>query len=396
MKADVVIIGAGPAGLSFACSLENTGLGVLVIEKLPADALANPGIDRRDIALTHLSRAILQQLGAWHRMPTEEIFPIREARVVDGDSPYKLQFDRHQEHDDVLGFLVSNHLIRKALYEQALEGDHIGLATETTAEAIEAGEDGARIILSDGKSVQAPLVVAADSRFSENRRKMGIAASMHDFGRVAIVGRMQHEKSNDAIAWECFHYGQTLAVLPLSQHESSVVITLSSNKAKRFMDMTAPVFAADVERRFHGALGAMTLAGERYAYPLVAVWARQFVTQRFALIGDAAVGMHPVTAHGFNLGLRGQDTLAGLVREATAAGRDIGAESLLSRYQSTHRRAAQPIYVGTNAIVKLFTNDRPLHRLARKGVLRLGNMIPTVRNTITRQLTETTGLRGVS
>ena len=33
MKKDIVIIGAGPAGLSLACSLAETNLDIIVIEK---------------------------------------------------------------------------------------------------------------------------------------------------------------------------------------------------------------------------------------------------------------------------------------------------------------------------------------------------------------------------
>ncbi|MEO2177234.1 MAG: FAD-dependent monooxygenase, partial [bacterium] len=133
------------------------------------------------------------------------------------------------------------------------------------------------------------------------------------------------------------------------------------------------------------------LSSERFPYPLVAVWANSFAGQRYALIGDAAVGMHPVTAHGFNLGLRSQHILASLIRQAITTGTDIGSAGLLRRYQSKHRRVARPIYLGTNAIVKLFTNDLPLHRLARKAILRLGNVFPPIKRTITRQLTETNG-----
>ena len=57
--------------------------------------------------------------------------------------------------------------------------------------------------------------------------------------------------------------------------------------------------------------------------------AQRFYGKRSALIGDAAVGMHPVTAHGFNLGLASADLLAKLVLEAEQRGQDIGAKSLL-------------------------------------------------------------------
>jgi ubiquinone biosynthesis UbiH/UbiF/VisC/COQ6 family hydroxylase len=391
MKKDVVVIGAGPAGLSFACSLASSGLQILVVERSSTESLANPAVDGRDIALTHLSRKILNELEVWGCLPDAEVFPIRKACVVDGKSPYRLQFDRGIGEQEDLGYLVSNHLIRKALFEQVRQCQNVQLLTDTSATSVDTGTDAATVNLSTGEAVKTSLVVAADSRFSETRRKAGIPASMHDFGRVAIVCRMKHRASNQATAWECFHYGQTLAVLPLSGNESSIVITVPSDRADHFMTQPASAFNERVEAQLDGRLGAMELSSDRFAYPLVAVWAKRFAGHRFALIGDAAVGMHPVTAHGFNLGLRGQHTLAGLVSAAASAGTDIGSDSLLRRYESKHQRAARPIYLGTNAIVKLFTNDLPVHRLARKMVLRFGNVFPPIRRAITRQLTEISG-----
>ncbi len=211
---------------------------------------------------------------------------------------------------------------------------------------------------------------------------------MHDFGRVAIVCRMTHEVSNQGIAYECFHYGRTLAVLPLSDTESSIVITTPSYEADHFMDTAKEQFNLDVQQQFDGGLGHMALSGERFAYPLVAVWAHQFYAKRFALIGDAAVGMHPVTAHGFNLGLRSADTLAGLVKKAAVAGNDIASQSLLRRYHVSHQLIARPIYSGTNGIVRLFTNDLPLHRIVRKAALRFGNRFTPLKHRIKKQLTD--------
>ncbi len=65
IKCDVAVIGAGPAGLSFARSLASTGLNIILAEKLPARVLANPPIDGRDIALTYLSVEILKELDVW-------------------------------------------------------------------------------------------------------------------------------------------------------------------------------------------------------------------------------------------------------------------------------------------------------------------------------------------
>jgi 2-polyprenyl-6-methoxyphenol hydroxylase-like FAD-dependent oxidoreductase len=132
----------------------------------------------------------------------------------------------------------------------------------------------------------------------------------------------------------------------------------------------------------------MTLAGERFAYPLVGVYAKAFCAKRFALIGDAAVGMHPVTAHGYNLGLSGQEILAKEIVNAASSGRDIGAAVLLQRFQRRHRRAAAPMFHGTNEIVKFFTDDRAPARFARTVALRLANRIPLIKRVIQNKLTE--------
>ncbi|NOR18718.1 MAG: 5-demethoxyubiquinol-8 5-hydroxylase UbiM, partial [Xanthomonadales bacterium] len=317
--------------------------------------------------------------------------PIKEAKVLDGDSSYALHFDRADIPEEMLGYIVSNHVIRKALYEKVGSLNNVEILPEVSVTGVKTDENGAVVSLSNGKTADTALVVSADSRFSETRRKMGISADMHEFGRVCIVSRMRHERSNEGIAHECFFYGQTLAVLPLSDKESSIVITVSSDMADHIMAMDKDEFSRHVEGQFKGKLQRMDLSSERFPYPLVAVWANKFIGQRYAVIGDAAVGMHPVTAHGFNLGLRSQHTLAELIRKAHADGKDIGANGLLKRYEKTHRKIARPIYLGTNAIVKLFTNDMPLHKLARKTVLRVGNIFPPIKRAITHQLTETSG-----
>ena len=157
------------------------------------------------------------------------------------------------------------------------------------------------------------------------------------------------------------------------------------------MAMEPEVFAADIATRFDNQLGAMKLVTKRHAYPLVGVLAKSFVATRFALIGDAAVGMHPVTAHGYNLGLSGAAMLAGEVRDALANGRDIGDLAGLKRYEAAHRRVVLPLYHGTNALVKLFTDNSVPGKFLRGAALRLGSALPPVKARILRQLTHIEG-----
>ena len=385
---DVIIAGAGPAGLSFARSLAWTGLKIAVVEKLSEKVLANPPADGRDIALTHFSARLLKELDVWRRFPDGSISMIREARVLNGTSSYFLHFDHRETDKETLGYLVPNHLIRKALYEALVGFTNVKLIAGVEVVSVTTGAAGGSVGLSDEQVLEASLIVAADSRFSTIRRNMGIAASMRDFGRVAVVCQMEHERPHNDIAYECFHYGQTLAVLPLAGNTSSIVITLPAAASQAIMNMDAAAFNWDLQDRFSGRLGAMKLVGKRYSYPLVAVYANQFIATRFALIGDAAVGMHPVTAHGFNLGLRGQNTLAGEIRSAQGLQIDIGASQVLERYQRKHRLAALPLYLATNAIVKLYTDEILPAKILRSALLRLGNFVRPARLVIMRQLTE--------
>jgi ubiquinone biosynthesis UbiH/UbiF/VisC/COQ6 family hydroxylase len=381
---DVAIVGAGPAGLSLAAALADAGRSVTLVERQPRAALADPAPDGRDIALTHRGVAIMQRLGLWARLPADEIAPLREAQVTDGDSPFALRFDPGASGSAQLGFLVGNHAIRRAAFEAALARPGVSLVDGVAVADATVSPEHGRITLADGRSLRARLVVAADSRLSETRRRLGIGARMLDFGRTVIVCRMTHERAHGGVARECFRYGDTLAVLPLNGDASSIVVTVPSDRAPELLRAAPGAFAELIGERLRGALGAMRLAGERHAYPLVAVYAHRFVARRFALVGDAAVGMHPVTAHGFNFGLYGVDALVRAI-----GGGDPGSAAALAAYESEHRRATLPIYLGTNAVVKLFTDDRAPARALRGAVLRAAGALAPVRHAVERQLTGT-------
>jgi ubiquinone biosynthesis UbiH/UbiF/VisC/COQ6 family hydroxylase len=202
---------------------------------------------------------------------------------------------------------------------------------------------------------------------------MGIGADLHDFGKTMLVLRMRHEMPHEQVAWEWFGHGQTLALLPLHDpHTSSVVLTLSPPAMREMLALDDAALEQAMAGRFDHRLGAMRVAGPRCAYPLVGVYAQRFMAERFALIGDAAVGMHPLTAHGFNFGLLGQHTLAGEMRAAMAAGRSFWEASVLQRYERRHRRATRPLYLATRMLAGLYTDDRRAARVLRKLALGAG------------------------
>jgi len=168
-----------------------------------------------DIALTHLSVQILKNLRVWDR---------------------------------------------QAVYDVTRKTQNLDIVADTCITSVSSRIDGASVITGDGKIFEASLVVAADSRFSETRRMMGISASMFDFGRVCVVCRMDHDLPHNNIAVECFHYGRTLAVLPLSGNQSSIVITAPMSDRAGIMNMMEDDFNQDVQRRFGDLYGEMRLA----------------------------------------------------------------------------------------------------------------------------------------
>ncbi len=388
MNFDVTIVGAGPVGLSFARALSDTSLNIAIIDRQTSKSLANPPEDGREIALTHLSKKILTSFGIWQEIDQNGISLIKEAKVINGASPYSLHFNHQDTSENTLGHLIPNRLVRAAAYKVAKESKAIKIITGVGVDSFNIDANKAEIKLSNKEIIHCSLMIAADGRLSSSRRSMGIPSEVKDFGKTVIVCKMEHEKPHSNIAYECFHYGRTLAVLPMVGNYSSIVITISSDQADAIMKMKDQTFNQDIQTRFNSRLGGMMIVGKKYSYPLFASHASHFHANRFALIGDASVGMHPVTAHGFNLGLRGSKTLATVIEEALSNKLDFASVEILSKYNQKHQRSTRPLYYGTNLLVDLYNSERLTAKVLRRLALRFGNNFWPVKKFIMGQLTE--------
>ncbi len=280
---------------------------------------------------------------------------------------------------DVLGWIVPNHALRRASFEVASALPSLRIVCDAQASQVRPLPTHAEVFFDappspTGERLRARLLVAADSRFSVTRRQLGIGADLHDFGRTMVVCRMQHAQPHLQVAHECFGYERTLAVLPLSGDASSVVLTADAGAAAQLMAMPEDAFTALVQRQFHdkarphgdGRRAPCLSAGRDLCAPLPSM--------RSALVGDAAVGMH---GDGARLQPRSAGrALAGRVVQAHRAGQDIGAASLLAAYEATHRRQTRLIYHGTNAVAKLYADNRAPLRLLRQLVLEGAQRFP--------------------
>ena len=384
---DIAIIGAGPVGIAFACCVANSNMKIAIIEKHPKKILADPESDGREVALTHRSASLLKDLGVWQHIPDRLITTIKEARVLNDTSKYFLDFTHRQLQKDCLGYLIPNNIIKKYLYERLKKLPNVTLLDEVNCISLDAGnEKYSSIQLSNGKKIKSLLVVASDSRFSKARSMMGISAFIHDFDKNMIVCRMEHEKPHNNIAYEFFRYTQTQASLPYIKKQSSIITTVSKETSRSLMKINDKKFNKEMQKNFNNFFGKMKLIGKRYSYPMITAYSKKFVAHRFALIGDAAVGMHPVTAHGFNLGLKGIEIITKEIKSAIKRKIDFGSPIVLRKYQSKLHRVAIPIYLSTNGIVSLYTNTSAPAMLARKLLLRTVNIIKPIKQTFLQAL----------
>ena len=147
------------------------------------------------------------------------------------------------------------------------------------------------------------------------------------------------------------------------------------------MKMNKKKFNKEMENSFNNFFGKMKLMGKRYSYPMITTYTKKFVSHRFAVIGDAAVGMHPVTAHGFNLSLKGLEILINVIKAAIKNKTDIGLVNTLQDYQSKLHHVAAPIYLTTNGIVNLYTSTILPAKLTRQLMLRLVNSVKPIKQT---------------
>ena len=344
MDADIIIVGGGPAGLSLAKSLSGRQLQIVLIEQQALAQLEAPGFDGREIALTQHSAALMKELGLWDLIAPQAIAPLRDAKVMDGPALFSMVIGHELGSRPELGWLVSNHLIRQAAFQavqQAIQAHQdITLITGEKVTEVRADADDAGVTLGDGRTLRARLVIAADSRFSTTRRAMGISAQMHDFGKNMLVCCMTHDKPHD--------------------------------------------FA--VAQRVSQRLGGMRLVSTRHSYPLVSVFPDRLVATRFACAGDAAVGMHPVTAHGFNFGLLSVEGLTREISLAQSAGTDIGAPAVLRRYERSQKRATLPLYWMTRLVIEIYTRDSTPAKLVRAALLRLSDRMVPLKKSIALSL----------
>ncbi|MGI4748471.1 MAG: UbiH/UbiF/VisC/COQ6 family ubiquinone biosynthesis hydroxylase [Janthinobacterium lividum] len=368
----VCVVGAGPVGATLACRLGHAGVPVAIVDRAALPPMEHPDFDGRAYAIAASSRRLLEAAGVWSHLPLPSC-PIEGIRVSDGKpgrpaSPLFLHFDHH-EIGEPFGWMTEARSLRVALNATLHATPTIHVAAPAEA-SVTRTEQAAIIRTTDGRTIRAQLVVAAEGRESPLRRQAGIAVTRFGYRQSGLVCAIAHTKPHHNHALEHFLPGGPFAQLPMAPtegapHLSAIVWSERDSVACKLMTLDDTQYANEIQRRLGMHLGKVRLVGRRWLYPLSALHAHSYVATRLALIGDAAHGIHPIAGQGLNLGFRDVEALAGLLIEARAGDTDLGDPALLRRYQAARRPANLAMLAATDLLDRLFSNDNPALRLVR-------------------------------
>lgn len=377
-RADVVIAGGGLTGLALAAALGRAGCTVAIVEQAALASLVKPEHDGRVTAVALGSQRWLANLGLWEAIaPDAE--PILEILVGEAGSPATVHYDHRAVGREPLGWIVPNRTLRLATQAAVLERSEIAILAPARITAVAPEPGGLQVALSDGRSFRGSLLAVCEGRFSPTRELLGIGARRFDYGQLAIVATLEHERPHRGRAVERFFADGPFAILPMRGRRSSIVWALETRKARAMQALDEGAFAAEVEERFGDILGGIRLEGRRWYFPLVLVEAERAVGPRVALVGDAARGIHPIAGQGWNLALRDVAALAQVIEDHTALGLDPGDPLALERYAAWRSFDGLALVTITHHIDRLFANDLEPLRLVRNLGLGLVEQLPPLK-----------------
>ncbi len=276
--------------------------------------------------------------------------------------------------------MIENRHTRIALHEAARETPGLTLIAPMSVKGASADDAKTHITLADGGVLEASICLAAEGRASPLRTAAGLKLVHWDYDQTGIVVTVEHEEPHHGLAHEYFLPPGPFAILPLTGNRSSLVWTERRDDAKTIMALPDDLFTDELRRRFGTHLGEVKPTGPRWSYPLSLQIARNYIAPRLALVGDAAHAIHPIAGQGFNLGLRDVAALAEVLIDAKRLGLDIGAPTVLEKYQRWRRFDNIALTAATDVLNRLFSNDIAPVRLGRDvGLAIVGRIAPARR-----------------
>jgi len=324
--------------------------------------------------------------------------PIRHIHVSDKGRFGFSHIDADEQQVEALGYVVINRVLGGVLQSALTRDASVEVLCPARITDIELTSDAAVAVVehADGRvgRISAALLVAADGANSGVREMMGITAVQDSYGQYAVIGNVVPEKPIANVAYERFTDQGPLALLPMSDERAAFIWTVGEDDATRILDLDDETFLSELQSAFGYRLGALSRVGRRAAYPLMLSKAMRLTATRSVLVGNAAHGLHPVAAQGFNLGMRDVAALCDCIADVCEATDDrttIGDAELLGHYATWRKTDQQKLVRFTDGLVQLFgSSRRPVRLLRNLGMLGF-DLVPGVRSEFARH---TMGLAG--
>lgn len=370
---DVVIAGGGMAGASLAVGLADRGFDVAVIEPVERDADEQPSYDDRTLVMNRASLNILARLGVLDDVLRR--CPIRRIEVTRAGGFGRFGLVASDYGLDHFGaVIVARELGNRLL---ARLGGHASIVQycPERLETFTRTDDAVTIRLASGTGLSARLLVAADGTRSAVRQAAGIAARMHDYRQSAMVFNVLAEPPSADVAHERFTPGGPLAFLPQPEGRYGVAWVDSNARIDEAMALPDGELLARLRQRAGPGFSGFERPGRRARYPLKLLRTEVPIGERVVAVGNAANTVHPVSAQGFNLGLRDVAALVEVLGDA----HDPGAPVWLARY-AQRRRADQAETVRyTDTLARAFTNPSLPFRIGTGLGLAAHALLPALR-----------------
>jgi 2-octaprenyl-6-methoxyphenol hydroxylase len=384
---DIVIAGGGMIGTSLAIALAPLNIRIAVIEAIARSEDSQPSFDDRSTAWSRSSQRMFEAMGLWAEI-AESATPITGIHVSDRGRFGFSHIEAKEQRVEALGYVVVNRTLGKVLQRALDQNDDIDFVCPASIRGVELGPGRASVLIdvagAGPRSLDCNLLVAADGANSTVREMVGIRCSRADYEQVAVIGNLQAGRPMMNRAFERFTDAGPIAMLPVSDDRAAFVWTLPPDRASVVMQMSDDAFASELQDAFGNRLGSFSRVGKRAAYPLALSKANRLVAGRCVLIGNAAHGLHPVAAQGFNLGLRDVAALSDCIADARSD--DIGDADVLERYAEWRRRDQRKLVRITDGIVRLFGSSRaPVRVLRNLGMLGF-DLVPGMRSLFARHM----------
>jgi 2-octaprenyl-6-methoxyphenol hydroxylase len=405
---ELAVVGGGLNGMTLGIACASAGLTVAVIDREDPATMLGAGFDGRTSAIAYGSMRVLDGIGV-RPLLADRAQPILEIRVADNSSPLFLHYDHREIGDVPLGWIVENRVLRRALHERAGHLPNLQLIAPTrvthwndlllSVVPANAGTQGGRpsptldsrfrgnggksfgeIQLADGNTIRAELIAAADGKNSPLREAAGIRTVTWSYPQIGIVATVRHERPHRGVAVEHFLPAGPFAILPMTENRSSIVWTERADLAPKLLALDDAAFHRELAGRFGDFLGAISVEGPRWSYPLAFLHAATYVAPRLVLVGEAAHVIHPIAGQGLNLGIRDTAALAECLVDGRRLGLDLADATMLARYQHWRRFDNIMLAGVTDGLNRLFSNAVPPVKLARDlGLAAVGQVPPLKR-----------------